>query len=250
MNIKINRLFAAGAALLTWGFAAVQARAGELSPGWAAVRLDAGETNIRTDGELVYAYTASESSLEANGVTFSPWVSSSWNANTTLPNDDVTINEAFMRNTGAGCGSATGGYATLLNNSFWNNVSGDYDIVLGGLTAGNRYLAQIIVHNNNDSPKLSVKGSDPEIYVQPCGFDGAISAGWDYGGSLIYVFDATGDTETLSLTYSQKTPIAFNAIQVRKIDGLTPSKSEPVIGSVTATVANRSTTATISLADI
>ena len=109
------------------------AGAEELPLGWTAVMLDSGETNIRTDGELVYAYTASESSLEANGVTFSPWVSSSWNANTTLPNDDVTINEAFMRNTGAGCGSATGGYATLLNNSFWNNVSGDYDIVLGGL---------------------------------------------------------------------------------------------------------------------
>ena len=256
MKRIISMLFAAAWVATMTAFAAV---ADELPLGWTAVKLDSSEANVRTNGTLKYAYTASTTALTANGVTFSPWVPSGWDNNTSLTNDYVELSGVFMRNDSAGSEGVTGDYGSILNNAFWNNTLGDYTITFKGLTSGKRYLAQIIVHLHNGRPQLTVKDSSPSVWVKPFGFEAGQS--WDYGGSLVCVFDATGSSQTFTLNYSVDTPSSFNAVQLRELGGgshvdpdpddpdpVDPVPVAPAIGSVKAAVSGSK--ATIKLADI
>ena len=220
------------------------AGAEELPLGWTGEQMDSAGALVRADdGELVYAYTAADTSLTVNGVTFAPWGNGDGpnNANVTLAYPAGVSYHA--RKTDGNDEGASGDYGTLLKTVYTYNSLGDYSLTFNNLEAGKRYLAQIIVHYNNGNPVLTVK--DTSVTVKP--YVSYPPDQWKYGGSLVCVFVAEGSSQTFTLTYSNDTPCTFNAVQLRCLDAA-PVETDPVIG--TATVKVKGAKATVSLANV
>ena len=216
----------------------------ELPLGWTGEQMDSAGALVRADdGELVYAYTAADTSLTVNGVTFAPWGNGDGpnNANVTLAYPAGVSYHA--RKTDGNDEGASGDYGTLLKTVYTYNSLGDYSLTFNNLEAGKRYLAQIIVHYNNGNPVLTVK--DTSVTVKP--YVSYPPDQWKYGGSLVCVFVAEGSSQTFTLTYSNDTPCTFNAVQLRCLDAA-PVETDPAIG--TATVKAKGAKATVSLANV
>ena len=138
----------------------------------------------------------------------------------------------------------TGDYKNLLQHAWWATAK-DRKIVLNNLTDGKKYLVQIIVFRNDGaSHTATVPNNGPTIH-----FGGT---GWEYGGSLIGIFTASGTSKEFTFQYSGSACI--NAIQVRELDGSgggggdEPTVVDPSIGSASVSVSGA--TATVSLGGI
>ena len=241
MKRIVGKCFSAFLATTVTAFAAV---ADELPLGWTGEQMDSAGALVRADdGELVYAYTAADTSLTVNGVTFAPWGNGDGpnNANVTLAYPAGVSYHA--RKTDGNDEGASGDYGTLLKTVYTYNSLGDYSLTFNNLEAGKRYLAQIIVHYNNGNPVLTVK--DTSVTVKP--YVPYPPDQWKYGGSLVCVFVAEGSSQTFTLTYSNETPCTFNAVQLRCLDAA-PVETDPAIG--TATVKAKGAKATVSLANV
>ena len=211
---KMKNFFVAcaSAALAILGVAspsAVQAETPAL--GWTAAHLTSDPSCIRTDGTLVYAYAGGDYS--ANGVAF-----------TAVSAGDFPCSDISWTRTGLNTGKSytvsgvSGGYGDILSH-FWSINGSTQTVTLKNLTAGHRYLVQIIGCNqsNNDH--------NTDVYVE--GFDtermrcGAAADGWEYGGTLIGVFETTGTEYSFNLKFYNMSAdwVAYNAIQVRELSG-------------------------------
>ena len=228
----------------------VSFRIGEPPPvpaGWTVGPMASDGSTIRTDGTLVYAYSVLGGTV--GGVTF---------ARAALLGDAAMVsaspNAAGSKFGDFGVPSGTSGdFASMLSHGwYWgseNAAAGElsFTLTLRGLTAGRTYLLQLVSHRTSNSTTVSANGSTP-VYIHGT-HDGV---DYTYGGSIVGIFEATGTTANITVTYptgSGNRPL--NAIQVRDLGeggGGGATVVAPSIGSVGATVDGADTT--ISLAGV
>ena len=205
---------------------------GSAEEGWTGEAADAEGTVFRTDGTLLYAYAVS--SVTVNGIAFA--------ADADLNTADTAVSPDLAQTDGnSGSESVTGDFGTMLKNSWeWANTTSTLAITLKGLTAGNRYLVQLLAHNKWSDTLISAGDLTPM----------AMRDINKYGASLVCVFDATGETEDIAVKYSGPAGWrVLNAIQVRDLgEGGGATVVAPSIGSAAAEV--NGSTATISLSGV
>ena len=178
--------------------------------GWTAVPMGATSSSIRTDGTLKYAYALGN--YTANGVTFV-------GSNGLINNADCVVweNTGGAQSFGSSAPSDTesGGYKNLLENGWWANAK-SRPIQLNNLESGKRYLVQIIGFRKNYTTQTATAPGGEQTMK----FDGE---GWEYGGSLVGVFTASGASAEFSILYVGQACI--NAIQVRELSSAGPVSS-------------------------
>ena len=199
--------------------------------GWTAEPMSSSGDTVRTDGTLLYAYGQAwptKTTYTVNTVPFSAddgiyggkcSTTIGYRADSTPPSD------------------VSGDYAALLQYGWWGD-EGEQTFTLNGLTAGKNYLVQIVMRH----PDCGVAATAPDGTVAKAHGDG-----WEYGGSLIYVFTAKADFEKVVITYSGARAY-FNAIQVREIENAQPPAPvvvKPSIGSVSKSVKGADATITL-----
>lgn len=209
MKYRISTLLTAFAAL----FAASVPAASDVT--WTGTPLTASSTSIRTDGTLKYAYA--RGSYTANGVAFVGVGSGIVNE------PDCVVWEASG---GAGTSGATapgdtesGGYKDILEHPWWASAKGR-KIELKNLEAGKKYLVQMIAFRH-DYTTQTATAPDGEHTIR---FGGT---GWEYGGSLIGIFTASGTSAEFSILYVGQACI--NGIQVRELGANPPARKGVLI---------------------
>ena len=187
---------------------------GSVATGWTGGAADAEGTVFRTDGTLLYAYAVQ--AVTVNGISFA--------ADADLNTADTAVSPDLAQTDGnSGSESVTGDFGTMLKNSWeWANTTSTLTITLKGLTAGKRYLVQVLAHNKWSDSLISAGDVTPM----------AMRDTNKYGASLVCVFDATGETEDMAIKYSGPAGWrALNAIQVRELPAGSPVEPDaPVIG--------------------
>ena len=188
-----------------------------VADGWTAVALGSTSASIRTDGTLKYAYAFGN--YTANGV---PFVGS----NGLINNADCVVWEATggAQSFGSSAPSDTesDGYKNLLENGWWANAK-KRPIQLNNLESGKRYLVQIIGFRKNYTTQTATAPDGKQTIK----FDGE---GWEYGGSLVGIFTASGTSQEFLIDYVGQACI--NAIQVRELSAEPDPSSKPLVIAV------------------
>nr|MCR5839943.1 hypothetical protein [Kiritimatiellia bacterium] len=178
---------------------------GSFEAGWTAAATTANGSFFRTDGTLLYAYAVQ--SVTVNGIAFA--------ADSDLNTSDTTVQPDLAQTDGnSGSEGVAGDFGTMLNNSWeWANSTSTLTITLKNLTIGKRYLAQFFAHNQWSDALISA--GDLEAM--------AMRNDNKYGASLVYVFEAIANSESVVLKYSGAGGWrALNAMQVRELEGTSP----------------------------
>ena len=173
---------------------------GSVETGWTGGAADAEGTVFRTDGTLLYAYAVQ--AVTVNGISFA--------ADADLNTADTAVSPGLAQTDGnSGSESVTGDFGTMLKNSWeWANTTSTLTITLKGLTAGKRYLVQVLAHNKWSDSLISAGDVTPM----------AMRDTNKYGASLVCGFDATGETEDMAIKYSGPAGWrVLHAIQVRDL---------------------------------
>ena len=205
-------------ASLAFAFAAAlfAASAGAVELGWTAGPMVSDGSTIRTDGELVYAYSSPDGTV--GGVQFERAVSLS-------AASKVSALPAATGNRGGSFGEEglSGDFANMLKDGwYWDdgdsgNTDYSYTLTLAGLEAGRTYLVQLVAHRQSNNMLVSANGTTP-VHVR-----GDTEANYKYGASIVGVFVASGPTEEVVVTYTVRAgDRPLNAIQVRDV---TPAKA-------------------------
>ena len=173
-----------------------------VAEGWTAVAMGPTSASIRTDGTLKYAYATGN--YTANGVVFTA-------SSGIINNADCVVWEntggAQLFGSSAPSETESGGYKNLLENGWWANGKGR-KIQLNNLESGKSYLVQIIGFRKTYTTQTATAPDGKQVMK----FDGE---NWEYGGSLVGIFTASGTTEEFTITYAGQSCI--NGIQVREL---------------------------------
>ena len=205
MRKKICMAIAAVAALV-----AASARATEL--GWTAGPMASDGSTIRTDGTLVYAYSARGGTV--GGVTFTAAADFANAAMVSAsPAPTGSVKSEFQTD------GASGAFGAMLESGWYWGYNGaaagelSFTLTLKGLTAGRTYLLQLVSHRQSNSTLVSANGSTP------VNIHGNDEAHYKYGASIVGIFEATGATADFTVTYSAASSgmRPLNAIQVRDL---------------------------------
>ena len=173
--------------------------------GWTSAAMDAAGAGFRTDGTLLYAYAVQN--VTVNGISFV--------ADTDLNTDNTTVSASVSQTDGnSGSEGVSGDFGTMLKNSWeWANSTSTLTITLKNLTIGKRYLAQFFAHNQWSGALIGAGELTPM----------AMREANKYGASLVYVFEAIANSESVVLKYSGDGGWrALNAVQVRELEGESP----------------------------
>ena len=202
-------------------FFAASASAIEL--GWTAGPMASDGSTIRTDGTLLYAYSYHGGTV--CGVLFTS-VTDLANASMVSASPVIagSVNSDFQTD------GASGAFGHMMEGGwYWGgsgSASGELSatLTLTGLTAGNTYLVQLVSHRQSNSTLVSANGSTP-VHIH-----GSDEANYKYGCSIVGVFEATGTTKDVVITYSAQSSgmRPLNAIQVRELPGGGGEEPEPV----------------------
>lgn len=175
------------------------------------------DSDVRTEGRCLYAYTPSTTEVNVNGVQFCRWTilaDSVGRFSTADFADDASFDTEITRNRSVNwlgdvqTAAWTGGeaYRTLLQ---WAWYSGsDRTLTLKGLTAGKRYLVQIWMcdarNTLNTAKKLTLGSATGDCYSN------------GFGCNFIGTFTADGETQDIFCDWSSEPN--FTAFQVRCLD--------------------------------
>ena len=187
--------------------------------GWTGAVATANGSFFSTDGTLLYAYAVQV--VTVNGISFA--------ADSDLETEDTSISPAFNTTDGnSGSEDASGDFGKMLANTWvWSQNQNSATLTLKGLTAGNRYLVQILAHHNwSPGVNISIGGKGP------VGLQGDAAK---YGAIFTGVFEATGATANVEIAFSGSGGRrVLNAVQVRDLGessgggGDDPVDPEPV----------------------
>jgi hypothetical protein len=108
----------------------------------------------------------------------------------------------------------------LLQHAWWATAKGR-KIALKNLEVGKKYLVQIISFRNDGASHTATAPSGDQTIIH---FGGT---GWEYGGSLIGIFTASGTSEEFTFQYSGSACI--NGIQVRELPADEPASSRGLL---------------------
>ena len=195
--------------------------AGAIEPGWTAGPMAADGSTIRTEGELVYAYSSPGGTV--GGVEFTKAYNFS---------DASMVSAspaAVAGNSGGGFldDGATGDFGSMLRDGWYWTGDGtelSYTLTLTGLKTGSTYLVQLVAHRQSNAMLVSANGSTP------VNIHGNDEAHYKYGASIVGVFVAEGPTEDVTVTYTMRgDQRPLNAIQVRELPSDEPAGKPAVI---------------------
>ncbi len=184
---------------------------------WTAEAMSSDGSTISTNGTIVCAYAFS--SRTVNGVSFSACRSfqSGDGMVSFTPAISGTHNDYYKNH------SQWNDFGGLINDGwYWNNDISSVTLTLEGLTAGSRYLVQLVSHSCQSSElnmAISVGGTPP----QPVGKTSGEQDAYKYGASVVGVFTASSAAESFVITYSgSEGERPLNAIQVRELASSSP----------------------------
>ena len=178
---------------------------GSFEAGWTGAAATANGSFFSTDGKLLYAYAVQP--VTVNGIAFA--------ADADLNTADTTVQpDLAQTDDNSGSEDVAGDFGTMLKNSWeWANSTSTLTITLKNLTIGKRYLAQFFAHNKWSGAQIGAGELTPM----------AMREANKYGASLIYVFEAIANSESVVLKYSGDGGWrALNAVQVRELEGESP----------------------------
>jgi len=191
----------------------------DLTPGviaWGSPQNISADSDIRTDGIGLYAYSFGGANAVVNGVVFRAQTTSAQGLGTSIElRGPVSINRSAFGSTASG--NVSSAYTQLTRGSTYTD-GGAVDIVLKDLVPGARYLVQLWV---NDSRVVG-----PNRFLR---IDGGVRlcerATSTFGQFITGTFTATATTHTFTLLgatlWSKDNYLGctqFNAIQVRRLD--------------------------------
>lgn len=204
--------------------------------GWEVTRMTGENTDIITDGEGVFAYSAYES-YTVNGVSFENKFTvgsdTFTKANAPTMTFSVPIKVADAQSGDAG---KSGDYGKMMKDKMYVTYYSDLTVTLSGLTPGQSYLVQIVCHKG-DMPEaifgLNVDGVSYCCHSNTWGDDSKSDdenlQNVPYGRSFVHKFKADSDTHSFDVKrygpglYGNTKGqygifVQFNAFQLRKLD--------------------------------
>ncbi len=199
---------------------AIQVR--DLTPGiiaWEQPKNVTADSDVRTDGDLLYAYTLSDRSVEVNGVLFRKNNTSAQGLGKSITlSDDVALNNSAFSQSGYATANVSANYTYLLRGSVFTE-SGNIGLRLNGLVTGARYLVQIWT---NDS-----RGDGPyRNLIVDGGCRLCERASGNFGQHVTGTFTAEATTHDIRLSQGGTVrkengflATQINSIQVRRIGG-------------------------------
>ncbi|MBR2839055.1 MAG: hypothetical protein IKE55_09745 [Kiritimatiellae bacterium] len=185
---------------------------------WEDAQNVGADSDVSTEGELLYAYNENNVDAEINGVLFrglttaDKWYVNSYDPDVQLASFSEARNATrtdFCPNFAASatCSSA---YKNLLAGTAFHRNAGTSTVTLLGLQPGEEYLVQIWLNDSRQAGYQEVLDGTCTVSTHP---DGA-----SYGQYAIGRFRADSTEQTISL-YSATSAI-INAIQVRKLPSI------------------------------
>lgn len=182
---------------------------------WTVSDNTGNDSDVRTEGRCLYAYTPCSTRTIVNGVEFGRYeqATSDFLGDASL---DVEFARVSQGNTflGDAAASWTGsdGYRQLLGSGWYKSVYSQHSntLTLNGLTPGRRYLVQFWccdMRSNMAATRTSVGTVEGKVGGSPVG---------TFGCNFTGTFTADGTTQDIVITYSNESK--FNAFQVRAID--------------------------------
>nr|MCR5839920.1 SGNH/GDSL hydrolase family protein [Kiritimatiellia bacterium] len=167
-------------------------------PGWTSQPMDETGSPFRADGVQVFArgFTAKT----AGGVSFASGFPSS---------SQATVSPSSYSGEGWGANNPVfnGGWA-------WSKSGSTQDLVftLKGLTAGRRYVVQILAANHWNDSETTISAGDLTPIVA------TKTNGYKYGAVLSQVFDASAAEKTITISFSgSNSKCLVKAIQLREL---------------------------------
>jgi hypothetical protein len=219
--------------LLALAAAAVMGSSASAGPiAWGAAQNVSGDSDVSTNGTLLYAYnfgTASVASTTVNGVTFAPFVVVDFGTTTTV--GDVTISESpdflYAYNVAgssiAPFANLSSAYKALLNEAASAGVPATITLQLGGLTPGQSYEFQWWANNSSTADNWFVTnasaGNAVSVSANTLGSNTGQGPGVDGGTGQFAIGTFTADTTSYSIALNGEDsylPI-INALQVRAV---------------------------------
>ena len=192
-------------------FNSIQLR--DITPGcvtWEAPVTIAADTDVRTDGNLVYAWSFAASDATANGVTFQAQKTVSERLGDSVRVAGLTsVNTMVFSGSGAS-GNVSANYRTILCGGGFNDAK-SLGITLGNLTPGGRYLVQLWFNESRDD--------GPDRYMLPDGSGAArarMRANSSFGQHVTGTFTAESSENDVMILSQHVTSSAnpFGATQV------------------------------------
>jgi len=213
---------------------------------WGSAQTVSGDSDVSTNGTLVYAYTfggtSAPPSATVNGVTFSPFrIPGGVITSTTV--GSVSLAESpgnLFASNSLGSSSApysalSTDYKAILGSGAYADIPASITVTLGGLTSGQDYLVQWWTNNASNAAILGAGFTNTTaLATNSVTLDAnTTNAVGGLGQFAIGTFTASGTSQTflLSETSGGFNPL-INALQVR----LVPEPALTLLGTAAATV--------------
>ena len=198
---------------------------------WGSAQTVSGDSDVSTNGTLVYAYTfggtSAPPSATVNGVTFSPFrIPGGVITSTTV--GSVSLAESpgnLFASNSLGSSSApysalSTDYKAILGSGAYADIPASITVTLGGLTSGQNYLVQWWTNNASNAAVLGAGFTNTTaLATNSVTLDAnTTNIAGGVGQFALGTFTASGTTQTflLSETSSGFNPL-INALQVRAV---------------------------------
>lgn len=235
---RINRLVVAGLLGLLGG--SRMADAGKIT--WSGQSLIAGDSDVNTQGSLVYAYSLGNNVTPVvNGVSFTPAVSNDGSPNFDYSDGNVLLHN-YTQYTGFGApNTVTPGsqYASLLTSAGYAPNAGNDMVFTLNVTSGQSYLLQLWA---NDARGDHV-GSTENLTDSSGGAAGSLTIAEPYttgfGGTFVtgtFTADSTTQVITIDGTVDEQ---QINAFELRNVTATPEPASGLLLGIGAAGLALR-----------
>lgn len=198
---------------------------------WSAATTIVTDTDVLTNGSLLYAYDWANNNETVNGVNFAGSSSSSG-----APNMGITVSTGSVNNTTTAFGSTASApftnlpaaYQGILKGGDWASAgNATFTVTLEGLTAGNAYAVQLWVNDDRSGESTrteTMNGSNSVLLAY-----NAIQSAGGVGQYVIGIFRASSTSQTFTMLGAASTQV--NALQVRNVTGtgftVTPGGGTP-----------------------
>ena len=219
--------------LLTNGSISVQAGIASSNVLWGAPATIADDTDVITNGGLLYAYNDANTATSVNGVAFAAGNSATaFGSNVSLSGNSSFSTTSFGSGTGSPWSGLSSVYQTTLKGGAYTANNGTQTVTLKNLMAGHPYLVQIWVNDNRSLASnrtetvTSSGGNTVTLDYNNTGANGGV------GQYAIGTFTANATNQTFTLAGvlpAGGNSAQLNAIQVRDLSA--PDGS--TIGTIT-----------------
>jgi hypothetical protein len=205
---------------------------------WGSAQNISGDTDVSTNGTLLYAYNfgrASVASTTVNGVTFAPFVVPDFQTSGTVGSVTITESPDYLYGYDVGGSGTTpfsnlsSAYKSLLSSAASAGLPAAITLDLGGLTPGHSYEFQWWANNSSTADNWFVTsasaGNAVSVSANTLGTSGGQGPGVDGGIGQFAIGTFTADNTSYSIAFNGVDfylPI-INGLQLRTVAVPEPS---------------------------